>query len=195
MLRDRRGAAAMEFGLIAPVFLLCIMGMLDLGHGMYVKAMLQGAVQKAGRDSMLESGPTSSAAIDAKVIATVKQAVPTGSFVTVRRSYDDFRNIGKPEPFVDTNNNGVRDAGECFQDINNNGRWDNDSSSIGQGGASDAVVYTVTVTYAHFFPMISLMAPFTGGQSSSPPFSTMSATTVLRNQPYANQSDPPIICN
>lgn len=193
--KDQRGAALMEFALIAPIFALLIMGMLDIGHSMYVKGVLEGVVQKAGRDSMLQTGPTNAVAIDASVRTAVTKVANTATVTTTRTAYADFANVGAPEPFVDGNANAVRNNGECYQDVNRNGVWDVVAGGSGQGAASDAVVYTVTMTYPHFFPLPSLLNMFPGAQTS--PMSTMmslSASTLLRNQPYAVYAPPLVVC-
>ena len=42
-------------------------------------------------------------------------------------------------------------AGEPFEDANANGTWDEDRGSDGQGGARDAVLYVVSVSYRRAF--------------------------------------------
>ena len=49
--QDATGAVLIEFALVAPVFLMLIMGTFDLGQMAYGKSVLEGAVQKAARDS------------------------------------------------------------------------------------------------------------------------------------------------
>ena len=71
------------------------------------------------------------------------------------------------------------DNGEAFEDANKNGSWDKDTGNAGFGSARDAVLYTVTVSYNRLFPI----AAFIPGQTKN--FS-MSATNVLRNQPYGS---------
>lgn len=189
---DRRGVTALEFAFVAPPFLLMIMGIFDLGHIMYVKSMLQGAVEKAGRDSTLQTA--NSAAIDASVKAAVNVPLPGVTPVYSRKAYQDFANIGKPEPFVDGNNDKTRNPGECYSDVNGNGTWDTDSGrSNNQGGASQVAVYTVTVTYPHWFPMPGLIALVTR-QPQDTSDVRLSASTVLRNQPYAKSVTTRIIC-
>ncbi|MFY0080366.1 TadE family protein, partial [Acinetobacter baumannii] len=56
--QDRRGVTVTEFGLIAPTFLMLLLGVFDLGYTVYARAILDGAVQKAGRDAALETGTT-----------------------------------------------------------------------------------------------------------------------------------------
>jgi len=85
-----------------------------------------------------------------------------------------------PEPFTDSNGNGVRDPGECFTDENGNGSWDQDPGAAGQGGASAVTVYTMTATYPRLFPVAGLLG--------WPKTQTISATTLLKNQPYATQT-------
>jgi Flp pilus assembly protein TadG len=185
---DRRGAAAIEFAILAPVMLTLMMGMMELAYQAYVQAAVTGAVQKAGRDSAIQGATP--ATIDAKVLSQI-QAVAKGATFTSgfpsRLNYSSFSTIA-PEPFVDTNNNGVRDAGECYTDVNGNGRWDDDAGRTGQGGANDVTVYTVSVDYGRLFPV----ARWFGWAGTA----TLSASTTLMNQPYASQTvnNPPTLC-
>ncbi|WP_174278603.1 TadE/TadG family type IV pilus assembly protein [Sphingomonas bacterium] len=177
---DARGATAVEFAIVAPVMLLLMMGMCDLAYQSYVQAMLSGALQKAGRDATIQDAAGNTAAIDSKVMASVRQVAANATFVTSRKSYGNFGQVA-PEPFQDNNNNGQYDkATECFTDVNGNNQWDVDPGLAGQGGANDVVYYTITATYPRLFPMAGLM-----GWSST---QSVSAQTLLKNQPYANQS-------
>jgi Flp pilus assembly protein TadG len=177
--RDERGAALIEFAFVVPVFLLLVMGFCELAYQAYVQSVLTGAVQKAGRDATIQGATTSG--IDGSVLTQVQAAAPRAAFATgypSRKSYAQFGDI-EPEPFVDTNGNGVRDTGECFTDVNDNDLWDADPGTTGQGGANDAVVYTVAIIYPRLFPLAARM-----GWGTT---QTLSATTTLKNQPYASQ--------
>lgn len=176
---DRRGVTLVEFAFVAPVLLMLIMGLGDLAYQAYVQSVLTGAIQKAGRDSGLEtSDPT---AIDDAVEAAVLQVAHKATFVPAptRESFSQFSDIG-PEPFTDSNGNGVHDATECFTDVNGNGTWDADPGSTGQGGASDVTVYTVSVKYPRLFPVATWIG---WGKTVS-----LSAKTILKNQPYKAQT-------
>lgn len=177
--RDRRGAALVEFAIIAPVLLMMIFGTLEFGLNVYLRAVLEGAMQQSGRNSSLQSSQASQTAIDNYVSSQVHNILPNATVAFTRENYSNFSAVGRPEDFTDTNGNGVRDAGECFQDINGNGVWDADAGRSGIGGANDVVYYTATVTYTSF---ISAGAAF--GIS---PTTTVKATTILRNQPFATQ--------
>lgn len=186
--RDRRGGALVEFAMVFPVMLLLGMGMCEMAYQGYMQAILTGAVQKAGRDSTIEGATTST--IDAAVLQAVKNVNGNAGFVSgypTRKSYATFGYIS-PESFVDTNGNGKRDAGECYTDVNGNSTWDADPGVSGNGGAGDTVLYTASITYTRLFPMSIWM-----GWSRT---ATLSASTVLKNQPWAAQasSTPATIC-
>ncbi|MBS0477978.1 MAG: pilus assembly protein [Proteobacteria bacterium] len=185
--RDRRGATIVEFAIVSPVMILMMMGLGDLGYQVYAQSILNGAMQKAGRDSSIQGGANITATLDAKVAAMVKNIASNATIAFTRKNYDSFSVI-KPEPFVDTNGNGVRNPGECYTDINGNNQWDADPGMNGQGGANDVTVYTATVTYPHLFPVASLFG--------WPSTQTITASTLLKNQPYASQTTvtPATVC-
>ncbi len=176
--KDERGAALVEFALVAPVFMVMLMGVFDIGYGMYAKSLLQGAVENAGRIASLESTTTSQ--IDAKVRDTVESLNKTGTLTFDRSYYQNYLDVSTPEDFTDGNANSVRDAGECFIDRNGNNSWDEDVGVSGRGGAQDVVVYTATLSYTRLFPIWGLL-----NQSST---QTLTGVTYLRNQPFSAQA-------
>lgn len=187
--RDERGVTAIEFALVMPVALVLIMGLGELCYRSYVQSVVFGAVQEAGRASSVEGGAQSSAAIDLLVKNEVTQVAPQAKMTFSRTSYSDFSGVKQPEPFTDTNKNGIYDNTECFQDLNNNQRWDADRGvANSQGGASDVTMYTVTTTFPNLFPASSLL----GWNSKQ----EISATTTLQNQPYGLQAirSPQTVC-
>lgn len=178
--RDYGGAALVEFALVLPVMLLMGMGLCEMAYQAYMQAVLTGAVQKAGRDSTVEGANT--ATIDNAVLQAVKNINGKAAFVAgypTRKSYASFGYIS-PESFVDSNGNGVRDSGECFTDVNGNGIWDADPGVSGNGGAGDTVLYTASITYTRLFPLGIWMG---WGKTA-----TLSANTILKNQPWAAQT-------
>ena len=176
---DRRGVTVVEFAVVAPVMILLIMGLGELTFTIYAQSVLSGAVQKAGRDSAIQGASDRVIDIDTRVMEQVHALVPRATHVSSRASYFNFGSV-RPERFVDGNGNNVRDAGECFDDINNNSRWDADPGVANQGGASDVTRYRIRVTYPRPFPMAQLL----GWNADA----TMVAETLVKNQPYATQS-------
>ncbi|WOK36968.1 pilus assembly protein [Sphingomonas sp. C3-2] len=184
--RARSGSTAIEFAILAPVFLMTLMGLLELGYQTYISSVLDGAMNDAGRSSTLEDGASQVNNIDQRVKDRILEMAPGATFESSRKAYSNFADVGKPEPFNDLNGDGVRDENECYEDINGNGAFDLDRGKDGQGGADDIVNYTMTVTYPPIVPLGKLI-----GWSSS---NTASATTVLRNQPFGNQAIPNVEC-
>ncbi|ODU21486.1 MAG: hypothetical protein ABS87_06560 [Sphingomonas sp. SCN 67-18] len=182
---DKRGATAIEFGVVAPVLILTLLGLSDLGYRVYAQSILDGAMQKSGRDSTLETNVTTDAGaeLDAQVAKAVRTIAPNATFETSRKSYAEFGRIRR-EDYPDANGNGVRDVGECFEDLNGNGKQDDDPGKVGQGGADDVVVYDVTVTYPRLFPLGKIMG--------WPAKQVIKGRTILKNQPYNSQNIPPI---
>lgn len=191
---ERRGATIVEFAIVMPAMAVLMMGLGDLLYGMYVKELLNGAIQKAGRDSAIQGGAQQTAVIDAKILdllggimarptASCSSTPVAGTYCSTRLSYATFGAIG-PEPFNDTNGNNVRDAGECYTDVNGNGQWDAEPGTTGQGGANDVALYKMRITYSRLFPVARLL-----GVS---PYQTITAQTVLKNQPYASQITPTV---
>lgn len=177
--RQSEGAAAVEFALIAPMLIMVLMGMFDVGYTLYANVTLQGAVQQAARKATVESGQSTWSLMDNAVRRQVGLVVPNANVTFNRKSYSNFSNVSMPEDYTDVNGNGQCNAGEPFEDANGNGIWDQDRGANGMGGARDAVLYTVTVTYRRPFPMATLIG--------LPRDVTSVAKTVLRNQPYDSQ--------
>lgn len=178
--RDESGVTIVEFALISPALLLTVMGIFELGYEIYAQTMLQGSIQDAARASTIEGAGNTVASIDAIVTEAVHGVVPDAAIAFNRKSYSNFSDVGLPEDYTDSNGNGSCDNGEPFEDANGNDGWDADRGSAGLGGARDAVLYTVTVTYDRPFPLARMIP------GMSPTLST-TASTVLRNQPYDEQ--------
>lgn len=180
---DERGAALVEFAIVAPVLSLLLVGGFDIAHILYTRSALQGIVQKTARDSGLESSTATAtqAAIDAKVTRQIKALANNATITFSRRYYRTFSEAAaaQAEPWTDTNGNGTCNNGEPYTDENNNGVWDADGGDDGQGGAKDKTVYTVQISYPHMFPLWK----FIGGSNTV----KLSASTVLMNQPYTDQ--------
>lgn len=182
--RDTRGATFVEFALVAPILVLTLLGAFDVAHTLYMRSVLQGVVQKVGRDSALEGNDEASAqaAMDEKVRAQARALANNSTIEITRRFYKTFSkaSAAQAETWADTNTNGTCDATEPFEDANVNGVWDRDGGNAGQGGAKDAVVYTVSVSYPRVFPLYGLIN--VGNVTK------VTAATILKNQPYDEQA-------
>lgn len=199
---DDHGAAITEFALILVPLMVVLGGTLELGYATYVQAIMQGALQTATRDAAL--GNQTPSEIDARVKATLQPLIRSPSYAscdaapasavplvcTKLRSYFDFSRIGKPEKLTDDKNgNGSYDAGDCYEDANDNNSYDNAAASgRGNGGnADEVVVYTVKVAYKRLMPLDRFL-----GWSAN---NTIESTAMLRNQPFAKNVPVVTRCN
>nr|WP_276046705.1 MULTISPECIES: TadE family protein [unclassified Sphingomonas] len=186
-MRENRGVTIVEFAIVAPCLMLIMMGLLSLGLRAYIGIQLQGALEQAARQVTVGT-TTTTAMVTASVKAQVNRIMPRASVTVVPTSYYDFAHVGKPEPITtDTAPLGTYNTGDCFQDLNGNGTWDADAGSSGTGGSDDIVYYTATLTYADPLPVKRLLG--------FPATTTVSGTTMMKNQPYASQSEPAIVCS
>ena len=186
--RDQKGATVVEFAIVAPVMGILLLGAFDVGHTLYMRSVLQGIVQKVARDSTLETGLATDqqTVLDNRVRAQVTALANNATVTFSRKYYRSFTNAAASqfEPFTDTNHNGTCNGGEPYQDNNDNGTWDATGGNTGSGGAKDAVLYTVTVSYPRFFPIYD----FIGGSHTT----VLTGSTALRNQPYGDQAVPTV---
>jgi Flp pilus assembly pilin Flp len=184
LVKDTRGATIIEFAFVAPVMAVFMLGAFDTAHTLYMRGVLQGIVQKTARDSSLETSTNvaAQAALDGKVTAQVRALNSQAAISFSRRFYRTFSDVAAAKAEVwtqDTNHDGVCDAGEPFVDTNNNGVRDMDGGDSGQGGAYDRTLYTVEVRYPRMFPLYNVINVSRNV--------TIKATTVLENQPYTDQ--------
>lgn len=177
LLRCIRAVSAVEFALIAPVFMTMMGSIYNLGQLAYGRSVLDGAVQQAARNSTLEGGNTTEA--DTKVRNMVRRVLPNATVTASRVSYYDFNDIGRPEAWDDVDGDGTCNNGEAYTDENRSGDWDADIGLNGNGGAGDVIIYEVSISYTPSFPLP--FAPASWKRAS------LEATTVKKNQPYADQ--------
>jgi hypothetical protein len=181
LLRDTRGVTIIEFAAIAPALMVLLLGLMDLSYNIYTTTLLEGAIHKAARDSTIEGAEGRAVDIDNRVRSIVDDIAAHATIEFDRRAYSDFSDVSRPEDFTDSDADGVCADGEPFEDANGNGTWDSDRGTEGMGGARDAVLYTVTVSYPRAFPMMGLL-----GFSETV---TTQSRTVLRNQPFDEQDE------
>jgi Flp pilus assembly protein TadG len=187
-LRDNQhGATIMEFAFVAPTLSLMLLAAFDFSYGQYVGSILQGEVQKSGRDAALEGSTAALASIDGRVRTRVDTLVENATYTITRKNVASFERAGQAEPFIDAVHganplDGICNQGEAYTDENSNGSFDSAATagSDGQGGARDITVYSVRVSYPRLFPLNGLLG--------LPTTVTQTATTVLRNQPFGQQA-------
>lgn len=189
--RDEDGAYAVEFAFIMMPFLTMLVGIFDIGYAIYTKSVFEAAVMEAGRSTSLQSASGNQNHIEQIVRERVGSVNGMTTVTFDRKNADQFTDFdGAPEDFIDAmdSQNGTYDVSkDCFYDLNGNKIRDNKAASSGIGSGNDVVKLTATLTYDSPYPLWRLL-----GQDSAQ--YKMQASTLLRNQPYADQEKAPLVC-
>lgn len=176
---DKQGVVAIEFALLAIPFFLIFMGILEFSIMMAATAVLEGATEigsRINRSQYDDNGINGDGGRVAYIKSEIKRLsaglLDADPIVEVR-AYSTFSNIGQPEPCL-TAQCGAGQAGVDYQDVNENGKWDEDQGRASEGGAGDVVVYTVR--YPWTFALNFVSHAFGGPLQ-------LEASAVTRNEP------------
>jgi len=176
---DARGATIVEFAFVAPILVLTLFGLFDLGYKSYVSSVVQGALHEAAR--LATVGNKTIPEIDTHIQNRLKAFSKNATITITEKSYTDFAGVKIPEKITsDTAPAGQYNVGDCYEDANGNSQYDTDRGKTGMGNSEDVVNYEITITYQRLFPLTKLMG--------LPSTETVKSSTVLRNQPYAARS-------
>lgn len=193
LLADSQGATLVEFALILGPLCVLLLGGLDLGYQSYVRSVLQGSLNDVARSGSMEAPeltcPTGT--VEARIRCSIETKVDSiarnATYDIKMKNFFEFSGVGRSEKLVtDHDNNGVYDEGDCWEDLNENGKYDTNAGRVGIGRADDVVFYDVTVTMPRLFPV--------GGLLGVPGEYSITAQTAIRNQPYSRQAVPPTLC-
>ena len=78
--KTRRGASAVEFALVAPIFFLVAMGIFEFGRAMMVQQMLINASREGARNAIFQNSSTDSA-----ITATIDHLTRSGLTIARER--------------------------------------------------------------------------------------------------------------
>lgn len=170
---SQRGSVAVEFALVAPVMILFVIGIIEVGMYMSVNTMLEGGLRQASRYGVTGAG-NREAQIRSIIAGNSYGLVDMNSITITAKTYSSYASIGD-EKYNDQNHNGQYDAGETYTDRNGNGNWNPDGGTPGYGTGDTIVAYRVGYNWPF---LTGLMKPLMGDKWY------MSSTIVVRNEPY-----------
>ena len=178
--RDISGAAGVEFALTGPLFILTILGTMEIGMVLSTEALMEGAVRDAARFGVTGQNEAERLAIIQDIIADrTIGLVDTDEAEIDVLIYGSFDVIGAPEPFVDGPPfNGVYDVGESYTDINGNSQWDPDQGLASAGQSGEVVLYRVTYDAPSLTGFLNHLI---GGDDN---VIQLVASIAVRNEPY-----------
>ena len=179
--RDRSGVTIVEFAMILPALCVLLLGIFELGYRSYAASVVQGALHEAARLATVGGVPMED--INERVTNRLSNFADQGTVDIQTDSYFEYSGVGIPEEITsDTVPIGEYNEGDCWIDTNNSGEWEPDGGAAGTGNSEDVVRYQVSVTLEEIVPIAS----FLGWER----FNTITANTVLRNQPFAGRTAP-----
>lgn len=179
--RDCSGATMLEFALVAPFAILVIMAVIELSMIMLAQNIMESSTYVAsrqGKTGYVAAGQTREQTILNVLHARAGSLLDISKINITTTTYNNFDNIGQPEPFVDANDNGVRDDGENYTDLNENGQYDQDQGVEGAGAAGEVVVYLVSYPWPIFTPVIASLMGVQNGTI------TLSSRAIVKNEPF-----------
>jgi Flp pilus assembly protein TadG len=175
------GSPGVEFAFIAPALIMILIGIVEVAMVIAGNILLEGAVRQASRYGItgyVPAGMTRIQYIQQAVTQNTAGLIVPANLTITYQVYSSFSNVHQPEPYIDANGNGVKDANEAFTDINGNAQWDADMGVAGLGGPGDIVAYRVSYDW----PVITaLLKPVLGGADY---LLKLRADVVVRNEPF-----------
>lgn len=166
MRRDsRKGSAAIEFAMIAPVFFLLIFGIIETGILFFADSTLQHATDDAARQvrtGQIQSQNLSATDFRNSICAEIAAIMNCDSNLQIDlRSFSNFSSANFPPP------------------LDKNGQLDPNLDKFQPGNAGDVVLLRTFYTWGVMTP---LLAPFLSNMSGSKRL--ISATAAFRNEPF-----------
>ena len=174
---DERGAALVEAALGLPILLSAIIGVFEVANFFFISAAVENAVLHASRYGI--TGQTAEGSTREQQVRDVIEEQTFGrvDMDTVEIEtlvYEQFGDIGTPEPYSDENASGNWEDPEPYTDVNGNGNWDDDISVAGLGGGGDIVLYRINYN----------ATSLTGFADWALREINIQATVAVRNEPY-----------
>jgi Flp pilus assembly protein TadG len=81
--RNRRGAAAVEFAIVAPIFFLMVFGLIEFGRAVMVQQVLTNAAREGARVGVLDSPTPTAGLVNTTVTNYLQNAGISGATVTI----------------------------------------------------------------------------------------------------------------
>ncbi|MBL8558969.1 MAG: pilus assembly protein [Hyphomonadaceae bacterium] len=164
--KNRDGAAAVEFALVAIPLFWMIFGMIEFGAMSLVQTTLDNAVSQAGREirtGAVQSGGITKVQLEAKVCGHLNEIMSLecdgNLFLDVDR-FDSFANVGNGSPL----SNGALDMGQL---------------GYTPGGASEVILVRAYYQWQVFTPLFgSIFANMSDGKR------LVVSSMLFRNEPF-----------
>lgn len=165
-LRAQRGVTAIEFALVAPVFLMLLFGTLESSMAYFVATTMEGEVQRAARQ--IRTGAVQAADDPLETFRTalcnnLENLTDCSRVVIDVRTFPDFGDLDRP-PLIDDDGNPQNE-------------------SFDPGGAGEVVLVRIAYRY-------DIMTPFLSDvMSDGNGYYDIYAAAAFQNEPYEGTID------
>ena len=193
-----------EFAIAFPVFILMMIGVVEIAILMFVQVTVEGGLREASRYGITGQQPTGGISREQEIVNIVKKhaqgLVEIDASDVEMLTYQDFSSIGQPEPYDDADDlDGPAFKPEnddvftpALHDRNGNNQWDADqgNNSQGAGGSGQVVLYRVTFDWDWLTPLPGMFEALTQAKSTIPETISMEASIAVRNEPWPTAGTP-----
>lgn len=176
--RCRRGATAVEFALVFPMFLLIILGLFELGLMAYTGVALETIVTKVGREASIGSIPGTGTRSERVKAMIMERAAPLIGSENIM-IYDTKLNVGQSGGYNTTEPDYCNNPPACtsFVDNNNNNVYDPPGTATNFGAGEDVVEIKVRLPWRANFGFVKTVF----GEDGITP---LMAVTIVKNEPF-----------
>jgi hypothetical protein len=94
--RNRQGAAAVEFAIVAPLFFLMVFGMIEFGRAVMVQQVLTNASREGARVAVLDSQTPTASQVVSTVTTYLQNTGISGATVTINPAEPTTAGYGAP---------------------------------------------------------------------------------------------------
>jgi len=172
IIKNERGATAIEFAMVAPLFLAFVLGIVDVGAYFFVAGQLQHGVVQAARQirtgDIIGNNGASRDQFRAALCDNIKAALISDCTSNVRVNVESFANYTSvTAPSIDD------------LDDDGNGTIEEGETKFDTGGASCPVVVRAYFNYSTIVPQLQKILA-----AAVPGTSYITAATTFRNEPF-----------
>lgn len=179
----QRGAAAIEFAIVAWGLLFMITAILELGLIFFTSSVLEGSTNvgsRIGKTGFAPDGTEREAHIRSEVERLSSGFLNPADIQLTILSYNSFGEVGQPEDCLTANCNAPGAvAGVDYVDANGDGAYSLDRGVAGVGGNGQIVLYQVTYPWHVFTPYLATLLGV--GETG---LLNISAVATVRNEPF-----------
>lgn len=193
-IKSEDGATILEFALVAPVFFLLLMAIIEFGLIMFTSVALESAVMQASRDASIGKCATPPCGhgdrvsyLQNRIVQKTQGLIGSDQVVVTAKRVVDSGELPVPDVCLKDGKatvggacNGCPPGGQCtYEETNGINGYQGDAGSLALGAAGELV--EIRVMYP-WMVQVPIMRRFFGTNG----IMMISSSTVIKNEPFSN---------